>query len=360
MRVCLVAGGTGGHVFPAIALGEYLRDQENAEILFVGVQNKMEAIEVPKHNLKFVGLEAKGFVGSIGNRIKCLQLVEKNYRIAKKLLAEFKPDVVIGFGGYICVPLQLAASSLKIPTMIHEQNSVAGLANKLLGKSANGIITCFTHASEFFPKEKTRLLGSPRASMVVLKKKDPTILSEMEILGGRPLVYIVMGSLGSESVNAAMLSVIQEISKLNTIELVYVTGPTHYEEMKADLKDLPPYIHIVPFADQERLLPFVDVMVCRAGATTLAELCALGIPSILIPSPYVAHNHQLLNAQELLEKGACEMIEEKDLTCERVTGKILELCQNKDKRDVLSSMAKKQGRVDACEKITAFIHEVID
>lgn len=360
MRVCLVAGGTGGHVFPAIALGEYLRDQENAEILFVGVSNKMEANEVPKHNLKFVGLEAKGFVGGIGNRLRCLQLVGKNYGIARNMLKEFKPDVVIGFGGYICVPLLLAASSLHIPTMIHEQNSVAGLANKLLAKSVDGVVTCFTNASQFFPKEKTRLLGSPRASMVVLKKKDPSILSEMEILGGRPLVYVVMGSLGSESVNEAMLGVIERLANENSIELVYVTGPKHYDEMKEKIGEVPAHIHVVPFADQERLLPFVDVMVCRAGATTLAELCALGVPSVLIPSPYVAHNHQLLNAQELLEKGACEMIEEKDLTCESVIGKIIGLCQDSKKRVVLSQNAKLLGRVDACKMISEFIHELID
>lgn len=359
MRICLVAGGTGGHVFPAIALGEYLREKEKAEILFIGVNNKMEAIEVPKHNLRFVGLEAKGFVGSIGNRLRCLQLVGKNYSLARTLLKEFKPDIVIGFGGYICVPVLLAASSLKIPTLIHEQNSVAGLANKLLGKSASGIITCFSHAFAYFPREKTRLLGSPRASSVVLKPKDSSILRELEILGGRPLVYIVMGSLGSESVNAAMISVIQAL-KAQNLELVYVTGPKHYEEMQGKLGELPPHIHVVPFVDQERLLPFVDVMVCRAGATTLAELCALGVPSILIPSPYVAHNHQLLNAQELQEKGACELIEEKDLTCKKVTDKILELCQSSEKRNLLSIHAKELGRVDASEKITAFIHELTD
>lgn len=360
MRVVLVAGGTGGHVFPAIALGEYLKEHEDAEILFVGVNGKMEANEVPKHNLRFVGMEAKGFVGSIGNRLRCLQLVGKNFGLAKQLLREFKPDVVIGFGGYICVPLLLAASSLKVPTMIHEQNSVAGLANKLLGKSADGIITCFTHAAQFFPSEKTRLLGSPRATSVVLKKKDPTILQELEILGGRSLVYIVMGSLGSESVNESMLSVIETLAKRNDIELVYVSGPKHYDEMIGKLGEIPAHIHVVPFADQERLLPFVDVMVCRAGATTIAELCALGVPSILIPSPYVAHNHQLLNATELLERGACEMIEEKDLTCESVIGKILALCSNNDKRNLLASKARELGRVDACEKITAFIHELID
>ncbi|MBQ9987130.1 MAG: glycosyltransferase, partial [Erysipelotrichales bacterium] len=210
MRVVLVAGGTGGHVFPAIALGEYLRDQKGCEILFVGVNNKMEATEVPKHDIKFVGLEMRGFVGSVANRLKCLQLVAKNIGVSKKLLKEFKPDIVIGFGGYICVPVLLAAKQMNIPTMLHEQNSVAGLANKILGKTADGIVICFQNAFDTFPKEKTKLLGSPRASMLTLKEKDPSILSELQVLGGRKLVYIVMGSLGSESVNAAMRDVIRE------------------------------------------------------------------------------------------------------------------------------------------------------
>ncbi|MBR3693326.1 MAG: undecaprenyldiphospho-muramoylpentapeptide beta-N-acetylglucosaminyltransferase [Erysipelotrichales bacterium] len=359
MRVVLVAGGTGGHVFPAIALGEYLRDQKGCEILFVGVNNKMEATEVPKHDIKFVGLEMRGFVGSVANRLKCLQLVAKNIGVSKKLLKEFKPDIVIGFGGYICVPVLLAAKQMNIPTMLHEQNSVAGLANKILGKTADGIVICFQNAFDTFPKEKTKLLGSPRASMLTLKEKDSSILSELQVLGGRKLVYIVMGSLGSESVNAAMSDVIRELSKNNDIELVYVTGPKHYEDVVSTLGELPPHIHVVAFTDQERLLPFVDVMVCRAGATTIAELCALGVPSILIPSPYVAHNHQYLNAKELVDKGACLLVEEKDLTCDVVTGKILELCGNDAMRKELSDHAKTFGRLDACERISEYIHELI-
>ena len=359
MRIVLAAGGTGGHVFPAISLGEYIRDEMNGEILFIGVNGKMEAQEVPKHNIPFMGVEARGFVGSITNRMKCLQQVEVNIRLIKKKLKEFKPDIVMGFGGYVSVPVLIAAKQLNIPIMIHEQNSVAGLANKMLGKISDGNIICFKHAESFFPKSKVRFLGSPRASSLAKRKKDDSILKELNIQTKLPLGLIVMGSLGSESVNAHMVGILKHFSEYPLMELIYVTGKNHYEEMKKECGELNSYIHIVPFIDQERILPHLDFMVCRAGATTIAELCAIGVPSIIIPSPYVAHNHQVLNASELARNDACIMIEEKDLTRDEMIGKMLALSSDNKLKKKLHDNALLFGKINACEEIYEYIEEII-
>lgn len=358
MRIVLAAGGTGGHVFPAIALGEYIRDEKKGEILFIGVNGKMEAVEVPKHQLPFMGVDASGFVGSIANRLKCLHLVEKNIRIIKKRLKEFKPDAVIGFGGYVSVPVLIAAKELHIPILIHEQNSVAGLANKLLGKISDGNIICFENARTFFPKDKVRLLGSPRAYMLTKAPKDPSIRNELEIQSKLPLCLIVMGSLGSETVNAIMVDVLHYFSEHPSVEIVYSTGQTHYEEMKAACGNLAPTIHICPFVDQQRLMPYLDFMVCRAGATTIAELSAIGVPSIIIPSPYVAHNHQFINAKEIAEGKACIMMEEKDLTAKGMIDKMLTLSADEKLRQQLHMNALQFGKVNACEEIYSYIEEI--
>ncbi len=361
MKVVLAAGGTGGHVYPAIALGEYIRDEKDGEVLFIGVNGKMEANEVPKHGIEFMGVDARGFVGSIGNRVKCLIQVEHNIGIIKKRLKEFKPDVVMGFGGYVSVPVLIAARSLHIPVMIHEQNSVAGLANKLLGKISDGTIVCFEGAKEYFPSDKVRLLGSPRASALVksLAAKDDRVLVDLHIEGKKPLGLIVMGSLGSESVNKAMVDVLRYFSEHQDVELVYATGPKHYEEMKDLAKEVSSNIHIVPFVDQEKLLPHLDFMVCRAGATTIAELCAIGVPSILIPSPYVAHNHQEINARELANQDACLVIHEKDLTDKVMTDTILTLVNDRELCDKLHANAQKLGKCTASEDIYNYMNELI-
>lgn len=360
MRVVLAAGGTGGHVFPAIALGEYIRDEKHGEILFIGVNGKMEANEVPKHNLSFMGVEASGFVGSISNRVKCLLQVEKNVRLIKDKLKEFKPDVVMGFGGYVSVPVLIAAKELHIPIMIHEQNSVAGLANKLLGKISDGNIICFKHAEAFFPKDKVRFAGSPRASALVKATKNQKILEELGITSDLPLCLIVMGSLGSESVNAVMVDVLKYFSTHREVEIVYVSGPSHFEDMKKACGELSENIHLCAFVDQQSLLPHLDFMVCRAGATTLAELSAIGVPSIIIPSPYVAHNHQVLNASELANSNACIMIEEKDLTVDGMIGKMLTLSTDDVCRKTLHENALKFGKINACEDIYDYMLEIVN
>lgn len=359
MRVILAAGGTGGHVFPAIALGKYLKDEKAADILFIGVNGKMEANEVPKHNLAFMGVDATGFVGSISNRVKCLVQVQKNISLIKQKMKEYKPDVVIGFGGYVSVPVLIAAKQLNIPILIHEQNSVAGLANKILGKISDGNIICFEQARSYFPKDKVRFLGSPRAYTLSKMSKNNQILSEMGIKHEKPLCLIVMGSLGSESVNEHMLGVLKHFSNSQELEIIYVTGPKHYDEMKGKCQGLNENIHLCSFVDQQSLMPHLDFMVCRAGATTIAELSAIGVPSIVIPSPYVAHNHQVLNASEIANANACLMIEEKDLTLERMIGKMLTLSQDNELRNTLHTNAMKFGKVNACEDIYNYILEVI-
>ncbi len=360
MRVIMSAGGTGGHVYPALALARYLKEHEQAEIIFIGTNAKMEAAEVPKAGFAFHGLEARGFQGSISNRVACLVQVQKNMTAVRRLIKEVKPDIVIGFGGYVTVPVMLAAKLAKIPTMIHEQNSVAGLANKTIGKLMDQIVISFSRSFRDFPAAKTKLLGSPRASEAVLCKKNPAVFRKLGLQSSKPLIYIVMGSLGSESVNAKMIAVLEELNRQTDIQVVYVTGKEHYEAMHRRLQNLQDHIKVVPYVDQMQLLPYIDVICCRAGATTLAEITALGIPAVVIPSPYVAHNHQVLNAEELGEREAAMIIQEKDLTCEGIVDKLLTLCRNTAKREQMQRNSKALGYPEASQNITALMKELIN
>lgn len=360
MRVIMSAGGTGGHVYPALALARYLKEHEQAEIIFIGTNAKMEAAEVPKAGFAFHGLDARGFQGSIANRIACLVQVQKNIAAVRTIIKETKPDIVIGFGGYVTVPVMLAAKQCKIPTMIHEQNSVAGLANKTIAKFMDQIVISFLRSFRDFPASKTKLLGSPRASEAVQCKKDPTVYTQLGLKNGKPLLYIVMGSLGSESVNEKMIAVLNELNQHSDIQVVYVTGKEHYDVMRASLRNLKDHIKVVPYADQMQLLPYVDVICCRAGATTLAEITALGIPALVIPSPYVAHNHQVLNAEELGEHGAATIIQEKELTCQGIVDKLLTLCRNTAIREQMHHNSKALGYPEASQNIVALMKELIN
>lgn len=359
MKIILTAGGTGGHVYPAIALARYMLEFEQAEILFIGTNHKMEATEVPKAGFLFHGLDAKGFTGSLSNRLDCLKQVMHNIGIVKQWMKEFQPDVVIGFGGYVSVPVMLAAKQLGIKTMIHEQNSVAGLANKTVARFVDGVVVSFAHSLSDFPKKKTRLLGSPRASEVVMSKKDFSILRELQLSASLPIVYIVMGSLGSESVNGHMIDVLKKLNHHGEIQVVYVSGKDHFDQMKEAVGSLKPHIKLLPFVDQMRLLPHVDVICCRAGATTLAEITALGIPALVIPSPYVAHNHQMINAAQLEERKAAFVIEEKNLTCDIIVGKLLSLCLDAGMREAMAIQSRALSFPDANKDIVAFLKELV-
>ncbi|WP_088105003.1 undecaprenyldiphospho-muramoylpentapeptide beta-N-acetylglucosaminyltransferase [Halalkalibacter urbisdiaboli] len=317
MKVVVTGGGTGGHIYPALSLiKEIKKEQPKAEILYIGTERGLESELVPRENIPFKTIHITGFRRKLSfENVKTVARFIQGVKKSKQMMKEFKPDVVIGTGGYVCGPVVYAAAKLGIPTVIHEQNSVPGLTNKFLSKYVNKIAICFEEAKKFFPEEKVVFTGNPRASEV--KDVNPKMgRDSLGLVDGKKTVLIVGGSRGARPINDALLSVVGDISK-KPYQVVYVTGTVHYDAVVEKVKEhsnpsnviIKPFIHNMP-----DVLSAVDLIVARAGATTLAEITALGLPSILIPSPYVTNNHQEKNAHALSSKGAAILRLEKEMS----------------------------------------------
>lgn len=356
MKIAIVTGGTGGHIYPALALAQVWQEQDpSLSVSFIGNDNRMEADLIPSMGHDFHALHTAGLAGSVIDKARAVMLMLKAKGQAKKLLQSLKPDAVIGFGGYVSAPVLLAAEKLHIPVIMHEQNSIVGKANKLAMKEADAIVTCYEKASEEFPKDKVHLLGNPRATLAARAKPDEAYFASLGLQPDKKTILVVMGSLGSSSVNELMKEALKDLDP--SLQVLYVCGKDNDQDL--DLFPGQPDIHTVPYADTMKLYGKLDGMICRAGATTLAELTALGIPSILIPSPYVANNHQYYNARMLVDRHAAEMIEEKDLNPETLRRAIQNAFLNEHNRQELAANAKALGKPDAAQDMIALTESVI-
>ncbi|SJZ98548.1 undecaprenyldiphospho-muramoylpentapeptide beta-N-acetylglucosaminyltransferase [Anaerorhabdus furcosa] len=358
MRIVIATGGTGGHIYPALSLAKAIKEEDpSAEFLFIGSTNRMEATEIPNAGYKYQGIDVIGMNGSILSKIKAFYLLKKAEKKCKTILETAKPDIVIGFGNYISVPVCWAAKSLGIPVMLHEQNSYAGKANKMLAKSADAVVGCYEENLSQFPSQKTRILGNPRASEAAKMIQDKTILKKYGLVDNLPLVVIVMGSLGSESVNKVLKQASKRMDGKNYQALV-VTGKKGYDEFIESCKSTG-HVHIVPYIEGIEVMCLASLVVVRGGATTSAEITALGLPSIIIPSPYVPNNHQVMNALALQNKNAAIMIEEKDLTAENLVEKIDEILSNEALQKEMSLHAKELGKPNASHDMMEWIKDLV-
>lgn len=321
MRLIVSGGGTGGHIYPALSIiKEVKKHHPDGEVLYIGTKKGLESKLVPREGIDFETIEISGFKRAISlNNVKTVIRFLQGVQRAKKMMKQFKPDVVVGTGGYVCGPVVYAAAKLNIPTVIHEQNSVPGLTNKFLSRYVTKVAISFQEAEKYFPKEKTILLGNPRAQDVV--QMDGKLGREsVGLKSGKRAVLIVGGSQGARPINEAFLEVLPMVHKYD-YQFLYVTGDIHYNSVIAEVKKrgnpdnvlVKPFIHNMP-----QVLAGIDLIVARAGATTLAEITALGLPSILIPSPYVTNNHQEKNARALSDHGAAILMLEKDLSGEKL------------------------------------------
>ena len=355
MKIVIATGGTGGHIYPAIALADAAKKRyKDIDILFIGNDDRMEASEVPAHGYKFKGLHACGLTGNLIHKMKALLLMANAYRKALTIIRDFKPDIAIGFGGYVSAPVMLAAHRLHVKTMIHEQNSIVGVANKMVAKYMDAIVICYEKCFTEFGREKTRLLGNPRATNAVQNKFDEAYFNELGLSKDKPLILVVMGSLGSSSINAIMKDVLPTID--DKYQILFVSGKNNYDEMKSCFNK--PNIKVVDYVKQLDIIDQVDLIICRAGATTAAEITALGTPSILIPSPYVAHNHQFYNASVMVEKQAAEMIEEKDLNAAILSEKIKKIMDHPEIKEAMHQKALALGKPNASSDILDWCDEM--
>ena len=353
-KIVIATGGTGGHIYPALALADRLKQRHpECRILFFGSSNRMEAEMIPEKGYRFIGMAMTGMNGGIKAKVRSAVSLLKAEARCISLLKEEKPDICVGFGNYISVPLIMAAHRLHIPTMISEQNSFAGKANVMLAKYADAVEGVYQSCLEQFPAEKTRLYGNPQASAAANRTIDPAACEAYGIRQGTPFAVFMMGSLGSATVS----KVIDEACSLfdPDFEVLIASGKANSYTFRTGN----PHVHIHEYVDGMAMLKAADLSVCRAGATTLCEIAATGAASILIPSPFVPNNHQVYNALELVRNNAAVMIEEKDLTAEVLAGQVNTLMKNKEKRAELSGNALKMSTPDAADRMIDWIEELV-
>ncbi len=352
MRIIVSAGGTGGHIYPALAIIEKLKEQvDDLDVLYIGTRDRMEAEIVPKRGIKYLGVELKGLNrrNPLAN-FKVLSKYLKAKQILKKEISAFKPDLVLGIGGYITLPVCTIAKKLGYKVFIHEQNSIPGLSNKIIAKKADLIGVSLEDSIKYFPKEKTVFTGNP-CSEQILKVKE---LSYKELgLKDMPTIMIVMGSMGSKTVSKSMIEILPKFANQN-YQVIFISGKNYFEEFSK--MNLPENVTVYPYLDNMgSYLKKTDLIISRAGATTISEITVLGLPSILIPSPYVTHNHQEENAKVLEEAGASIVIKEKDLSAQKLLESIDFVLKSKTKYDIMSESNKKIGIRDSASKIAKLL-----
>ena len=363
MKIVVSGGGTGGHIYPALALiREIQKEASEAEFLYIGTEKGLESSIVSRENIPFKSIHITGFQRRLSfENVKTIFRFLKGVRDSKRLLKEFNADIVIGTGGYVCGPVVYAAAKLGIPTIIHEQNSVPGLTNKFLSKYVDRIAICFEDAGKFFPREKVVLTGNPRASEVLGYDGVKGKLSNgLKI--NMPVVLIVGGSRGAKPINNAVLKSLSELGK-KSYQVLYVTGDVHYDAVQREVALLgsPENVIIKPFIhNMPEILAGTDLTVARAGATTLAELTSLGIPSILIPSPYVTNNHQEKNARALSEHGAAQLLLENELTSNILVEHIDGILMDDKKLEDMKIAAKKLGIPDAANRLYSLMQNLVN
>lgn len=335
MKIAIVAGGTGGHIYPALTLADALKNQGH-ELVFIGSNDRMEKDVIPDRGYEYIGLDVYTTRGSIIQKVKSLLSMVSAYFKCLKILKGF--DMAIGFGNYISIPVMLSAIRLKLKTIIHEQNSFVGRANRLLDKHVDLVIGSYNENLNQFNNPNTKILGNPQSSKALNIKKDKKIIEDLGLDPDKKTVVIFMGSLGSSSVNEILIDYFKLMD--NSYQVIFSTGKSHFEDIisRVETKD---NLKIYERIDGINVVNNSDLLVSRAGATTITEICALGKPAILIPSPFVPNNHQYYNGKALVDIDAAIMIEEKDLSGIRLNDEINNLIHDDERLKTLGNNAKK-------------------
>ncbi|MCX7884118.1 MAG: undecaprenyldiphospho-muramoylpentapeptide beta-N-acetylglucosaminyltransferase [Caloramator sp.] len=365
MKAIISGGGTGGHIYPGVAIAKKIKEKNlSSEILFIGSENGLEKKLVPKEGFKIELITVEGLNKKVTIKTPLSVLKAfKGYFQASNIIKQYKPDIVIGTGGYVCGPVVLAAVLKGIPTIIHEQNAFPGMTNKILSHFVSKIAITFKESEKYFPKNKVVYTGNPiRSQILNTDKTKARKIWNFDV--NKPLILVVGGSRGAKNINNAVVDIIPYLIN-NNIQLLFVTGELQYDEIikklnykKGDRKFkgivIEPYIY-----NMQDALGACDIIISRAGATILSEITALGIPAILIPSPYVANNHQEYNAMSLEQNGAAIVIKENQLREDIFKEQVLNLVNNKDMLKKMSQNSSKLAVLDASEKIYRIVEELI-
>ncbi len=357
MKVIIAAAGTAGHINPGIAIANKIKTEEpNSEIIFIGTDRGLENDLVPRAGYKLKQVEAYGLGKNIIKNFKTFKGIFQ----AKKIIKEFKPDIVIGVGGYICGPVLLAAHKLKLPTMLHESNAFPGKAVKMLAKITDTILISFEDARNRIPNAKKIVLtGTPIKinTKEITESQKKEMLKQINLNDEKPIVLIFGGSQGAKKINEAVIDLLSQNKKLN-YKIVLSAGEKQYnnvieqcKEKKVDISEKSD-IRIFPYIyDMGEIEKISDILVCRSGATTIAEISAIGKPAIFIPLPNVSNNHQTYNAKVLENLNAAKIIKNDELTGQKLDNTINLMISNKENLKVMGENAKKISITNIEDKI---------
>ena len=363
-KVIISGGGTGGHIFPALSIANALkRLDKDIEILFVGAEGKMEMEKVPEAGYKIVGLPVRGLQRKLTlSNLKVLWNLWRSLKKAKRVVQEFKPDVVVGVGGYASGPIGKVAANAGIPLVLQEQNSYAGVTNKLLAKKAAKICVAYEGMERFFPKEKIIFTGNPvRKDLLNAANERAEGIAFYGLDANKKTVLITGGSLGAGSINKAMVRWLEKIAGWKNVQVIWQCGSYYHKELEEQLKGrMPENVKFMPFLKRMDLAyACADLVVARAGAGTISELCLLGKAVVLVPSPNVAEDHQTKNAMALVNKQAAVMVKDSEVV-ERL-GEVMEhLLQDDGERKSLSEHILTLAMKDSDEVIAREILKIIE
>ena len=357
MKYILSGGGTGGHIYPALAIGEEIKKQDKeAKILYVGKKNSLEEELAKKYNFDFEGIDISGLPRKKLNKDTVITFYNlmKGLKQCTKILDDFKPDIVIGTGGYVCAPIVFKAQQKKIKTAIQEQNAYPGKTNKILAKKADYVFINFMEAKKYLNNENIIFTGNPiRDVFSHLDRKKSR--DELKIGDDEKFVFSFGGSGGQESTNDAILEILNKKEKL-PFKLTHVTGRDHYDYFMEKLGEVPEGVEILDYTHKVYdYLSSADLVIASSSAMTLAEISALGIASILIPKAYTAGNHQYYNAMSYSNMGASSVIEEENLKGESLLKAIEKILDNDEERKLMAENSKKLASPDAVKKIVDII-----
>jgi UDP-N-acetylglucosamine--N-acetylmuramyl-(pentapeptide) pyrophosphoryl-undecaprenol N-acetylglucosamine transferase len=364
-RLLLSGGGTGGHIYPALAIAKAVRKRyPDCRIAYIGTKNGLESKIVPKEEkMHFYTIDIQGFQRKLAwenvrTVIKFMHAVKQS----KRYIQAFQPDVVVGTGGYVSGPPVYAAYRLGVPTLIHEQNVLPGLTTKFLARFAQVVALSFEQSQPYLRKaQRVILTGNPRATEVSQAHAAAGRKSLHLADATRPIVLFVGGSGGAKTINEAVLQMVPSMKKMTHVQFIYVTGEAYYEAVCAQIKlEEVPQLAVYPFIyNMPDVLAAAYLVVGRAGASTLAELTALGLPSILIPSPYVTNNHQEANARSLEEQGATKMLLEQQCTAENLWKEVKYLLENRKEHEAMRAAARKLGRPQAAHMLVEELEKLV-
>ncbi len=354
MKILISGGGTGGHINPGIAIAKYFREmQPDCEILFVGTTHGLEGELIPKAGFDIKFIEVSGFKRKLcADTFKTVQKMFKGYSQSKKILKEFKPDAVIGTGGYVCGPVVYAASRLGIKTFVHEQNVIPGVTVKILARFSDIVFTSFSETDKYLDKKNLVLSGNPIFGDILKFNRDDA----RKNLGfdERPLILAYGGSLGAMKINDAVCDFLAKTASQGKYQLMLATGKREFERVSEKLGTVAefPNLRIVPYIyNMGECMAAADIVISRSGAMTVSELSAVGKSAILIPSPNVAHNHQEFNARSLEKVGAALVLPESELSGDSLSDAVNSLIEKPDEIKIMAENSKKAGITNATEII---------